>query len=472
MATSFQASNFPTGGTSGTITDPVTGLSTVVTTTAATGGTTFTDSGTSSTGNFGGGTVNAPGTVAGTFNYAFTQSVDNVSFSLSDIDESLPGGWDDRVSIRAFDADNNVITGVTTFSSNSLGGALTHAVGTNGDGSNYVEGTPASNNDDAFVSISGANIYRIEVSFETGSGGVQPARVGVGDFTLDIINDAPVAEVDAETTLEDTAVIVDLTGNDSDPEGDTLTVTGITSSLDGSITNNSDGTLTFTPDSNFTGSTTVTYTISDGNGGTATATATIDVVAVNDIPVAVADTTTTDEDTAVVVDLIANDSDIEGDDLTVLSVTSSVNGSVVNNSDGTITFTPNSNFTGTTSVTYTISDGNGGTASATHTIDVDPVNDIPVAENDTTTTDEDTAVVVDLIANDSDIEGDDLTVLSVTSSANGSVVNNSDGTITFTPNSNFTGTTSVTYTISDGNGGTASATHTIDVDPVKRYPCC
>ena len=403
--------------------------------------------------------------------YTFSQGVDNISFLLEDID-SQASGWHDRVSIRAYDSEvgGSLITGITTLG--TAGGGTGHATGTNGDGSNFVEGLTTNSNLSASVALNGASIQRIEISFEAGSQGFMPEYVGVGDFTFDVINEAPVAEVDAETTLEDTSVIVDLIGNDSDPDGDTLTVTGISSSADGSVVNNSDGTMTFVPDSNFTGSTTVTYTISDGNSGTATATATIDVIPENDAPVAVADFETTTEDTAVTVDLLANDSDPDvGDTLTVIGISGSVDGSVINNSDGTMTFVPDSNFTGSTTVTYTIADSDGSQATATATISVSAVNDAPVAVDDFDTTTEDTAVTVDLTGNDSDPDvGDTLTVTGISSSADGSIVNNSDGTLTFTPDSNFTGSTTVTYTISDGNTGAATATATISVSPVNDAP--
>ena len=194
----------------------------------------------------------------------------------------------------------------------------------------------------------------------------------------------------------------------------------------------------------------------------------MDVTPVNDPPVAVADTATTDEDTPVTIPVLANDSDVDGDPLTVTSATSP-DGTVVINPDGTITFTPNADFNGTATITYTISDGNGGTATATATVDVTPVNDPPVAVNDAATTDEDTPVTIPVLANDSDPEGDTLTVISA-SSPNGTVVINPDGTITFTPNADFNGTATITYTISDGNGGTATATATVDVTPVNDAP--
>ena len=112
----------------------------------------------------------------------------------------------------------------------------------------------------------------------------------------------------------------------------------------------------------------------------------------NDPPVADDDTGTTDEDTPVTIDVLSNDSDVDGDSLSVVGTTDPSNGSIVDHGDGTVTYTPDPNFHGIDSFTYTISDGNGGTDTATVTITVDPVNDDPDAVNDSDTTPEDTPV--------------------------------------------------------------------------------
>ncbi|MDV7040500.1 cadherin-like domain-containing protein, partial [Dickeya solani] len=166
-----------------------------------------------------------------------------------------------------------------------------------------------------------------------------------------------------------------------------------------------------------------------------TGTLTITVTAVNDAPVAGSDSATTAEDTPVTVDVLANDSDVDGNPLIVTAATAG-NGSVVINPDGTLTYTPNTNFNGTDTVTYTVSDGQGGVATGTLTITVTAVNDAPVAANDSATTAEDTPVTVDVLANDSDVDGNPLTVTAATA-GNGTVVINADGTLTYTPNANF-----------------------------------
>jgi uncharacterized repeat protein (TIGR01451 family) len=183
---------------------------------------------------------------------------------------------------------------------------------------------------------------------------------------------------------------------------------------------------------------------------------------INDPPVAEDDIADTEEDTPVIIDVLANDSDIDvGDTLSVSEVTQGANGSVTNNG-GDVTYTPNSDFNGSDSFTYTVSDGNGGGDTATVNVTVNPVNDPPVAEDDIADTEEDTPVTIDVLANDSDIDGGTLTVSEVTQGANGLVTNNG-GDVTYTPNADFNGSDSFTYTVSDGNGGTDTATVNVTV---------
>src|SRR5260221_2176849 len=162
------------------------------------------------------------------------------------------------------------------------------------------------------------------------------------------------------------------------------------------------------PATNFNGIATISYTISDGHGGTASATVSVTVTPVNDPPVAVNVTASTAEDTAVSFPVLANDSDVDGDALTI-TVASATNGTV--SIVGTnLVFTPASNFNGVATLSYTISDGQGGTASATVSVTVTPVNDPPVAVNDTATTPDDTAVSIPVLTNDSDVDRDGLTI--------------------------------------------------------------
>ncbi|HEV2891224.1 MAG TPA: Ig-like domain-containing protein [Frankiaceae bacterium] len=297
-----------------------------------------------------------------------------------------------------------------------------------------------------------------------GKGGTATATVSM---TVTPVNDAPVAADDARTVPEDTPITIAVTGNDTDTEGNALTVVAHTPASFGTVTCGAT-TCTYTPGPDFNGSDSFTYTISDGAGGTATATVLITVLSVNDAPVAVADSRTTAEDTPIGLDPRANDTDVDGDPLTIVSSTQPAHGSVTC-SFTACTYTPDADYNGPDSFTYTVSDGAGGTATATVTLTVTAVNDAPVAAGDAATTAEDNAVTVGVTANDTDTEGDVLTVVSTTTPAHGTV-SCAGGTCTYTPDANYFGPDSFSYTVSDGNGGTATATVSVTVTSVNDVP--
>ena len=314
----------------------------------------------------------------------------------------------------------------------------------------------------------------IQYTIDDGNGGSDTAIVTIN---VAPVNDAPVAEDDTGATQEDVPVTftaAELLANDSDVDGDALTITAVGPSTNGTAVLNADGSVTFTPTTDFNGTASFVYTVEDGNGGSDTATVTITVPAQNDAPIAVDDgPLSTDEDTPLTgINVLGNDTDADGDPLTVTSA-SSPDGTVTINPDGSLDFTPNTDFNGPTTIQYTIDDGNGGTDTATVTINVAPVNDDPVAEDDTGATQEDVPVTftaAELLANDSDVDGDALTITSVGTSTNGVAVLNADGSVTFTPELDFTGTASFEYTVEDGNGGIDTATVTIEIPTANDAP--
>lgn len=181
------------------------------------------------------------------------------------------------------------------------------------------------------------------------------------------------------------------------------------------------------------------------------------------------DTATTDEDTPVTIPVLANDTDDNGQPLTVTTA-SSPNGTVTINPDGTLSYTPDPDFNGTDTITYTITDPDGNTATSTVTVTVNPVNDRPVANDDASTTPFDTPITFAVMGNDTDVDGDTLTISGVPTSPNGTVTVNADGTLTFTPTPGFTGAAVVNYTIVDEEGLTDSATWTITVAADGNLP--
>jgi serine/threonine protein phosphatase PrpC len=285
-----------------------------------------------------------------------------------------------------------------------------------------------------------------------GYGGTATATV-----TVYLTDRAPVA-VNASATTHGAAVTINVLANDSSPDGDTLTVTAVGTPAHGTAVLNADNTVTYTPTAGTTASTdTFTYTISDGYGGTATSTITVNLV--DQAPVAIAASASA-HGNPVTINVLVNDSDPDGDNLTVTTVGTPAHGIAVINADNTITYTPTAGTTASTDAfTYTISDGYGGTASATITIHL--ADQAPVANN-ASASPHGNPVTINVLANDSDPDGDNLTVTAVGTPSHGTAVINADNTITYTPSAGTTATTdNFTYTIADGYGGTASATVTI-----------
>ncbi len=287
--------------------------------------------------------------------------------------------------------------------------------------------------------------------------------------SLNVVENQPPTVVnDSITTNEDTAGSIDPRGNDSDTEGNPFTVTGATNGANGVVTFTASS-VTYTPNLNFNGADSFTYTVTDSAGGSSVGTVNVTVNAVNDAPNAVDDPASTPEDTAVTIPVLGNDTDPDvGQTLTITGVTQPANG-VVTFTAGDVTYTPSANFSGVNTFTYTISDGNGGTDTATVTVIVNSVNDVPNAVDDTAATSEDTATTILVLSNDTDADGDTLTITAVTQGANGTVTFTA-GDVTYTPNTNFSGTDTFTYTISDGNGGTDTATVNITVSGVNDPP--
>ncbi|MEM7113479.1 MAG: Ig-like domain-containing protein [Chloroflexota bacterium] len=279
------------------------------------------------------------------------------------------------------------------------------------------------------------------------------------------VNQPPVAADDSYTIDEDTTTDLAVLANDSDPNNDPLTVDSVTQPANATVTINADQTVEFAPDADFNGVVTFDYTMSDDSGLTSSATVTVAVTAQNDAPTAVDDEVTTAEDQAVTIAVLSNDFDVDGDDLNVIYVG---NPDTHLTAEQTIIYTPAPDFHGTDSFEYTISDGNGGTAIALVTVTITAVNDAPIATNDSATTDQEMAVSIDLVANDSDIDADDtLSIASFDQPSNGSVVENGDGvSVTYTPDAGFFGSDSFTYTVEDSEGETAVATVTITVNQV------
>jgi hypothetical protein len=231
--------------------------------------------------------------------------------------------------------------------------------------------------------------------------------------------------------------------------------------------------LTYDPTTNLNGADSFTYTISDGNGGTDTATVNVTITPQNDAPTADDDSITVLEDAAATsVPVLTGDSDIEGDELDIISVTQGSKGSVAITGGGTgVTYKPGANRSGTDTFTYTVSDGNGGTDTATVSVTITPVqDDTPNAVNDSATVPTGPAVAIPVLANDTDLDGDPLTIVSKTNGAHGTVTVTGGGSgLTYDPAPLFSGTDQFSYTVSDGFV-TDTATVLVTVTPDTSAP--
>ena len=324
---------------------------------------------------------------------------------------------------------------------------------------------------DPATNATGADSFTYTVS--DGNGGTD---IGTVTVTITPANDPPVADNDTLTVAEDAGpTVVNVLAGDSDPEGDPLDISAVTQGAKGAVVITGGGSgLTYDPATNATGADSFTYTVSDGNGGTDIGTVTVTITPANDPPVADNDTLTVAEDAGpTVVNVLAGDSDPEGDPLDISAVTQGAKGAVVITGGGSgLTYDPATNATGADTFTYTVSDGNGGTDIGTVTVTITPANDPPVADNDTLTVAEDAGpTVVNVLAGDSDPEGDPLDISAVTQGAKGAVVITGGGSgLTYDPATNATGADSFTYTVSDGNGGTDIGTVTVTITPANDPP--
>lgn len=367
----------------------------------------------------------------------------------------------------------------------------------------------------------------INVSVNDGTN--QSASV-LSRITITAVNDLPIAGADGIYNIfeDQTASFAPslLLANDSDLDGDILTLVSVSGASNGTVSINGLGNIVFDPSSEFSGVAGFSYVISDGNGGTASGSVSLNAVAVNDAPVADLNGAGGGNNTSVnyvendaPVALIDNSislSDVDNSNLQSASlvlnngqagdlilapasvgpigISISPFGSLTGLGSVTVTLTGSGTlaeyeaalqavtyqsisetpFAGTRSVEVRVNDGALDSVVAYASVNVTSVNDIPVAGNDgPITAIEDTALVIPsttLLSNDIDLDGDTLVVVSVSNPSNGTVTINGSGNVVFTPTSGASGVASFDYTVSDGNGGSALASVVLSVTPVNDAP--
>ncbi|EHY9860168.1 tandem-95 repeat protein, partial [Vibrio parahaemolyticus] len=319
-------------------------------------------------------------------------------------------------------------------------------------------GVDAVNNDEL-------NLKDLTISASV-SDGVNPTANDSDSLVVNRVNDAPTVEnaiADQELSEDFATYTIDL--NDAFKDSD--------SALNFSVSGNSNvlvsienGIATISPTADWNGSETLTFTATDPSGERVSQTVNFTVTPLADI---VADNATVVEDTPTIIKVLGNDT-FEGDDKVVSLDTNNgpANGTVSVNPDGSVTYTPNDNYHGTDSFTYIVTSG-GVSESTTVSVDVTPVNDAPVAKDDIATTQEDTAVTIDVLPNDSDVDGDKLSIESASVPKEQGTVEVVNGKLVFTPAENFNGDAEITYTVTDGQL-TDEAKVTVTVNPVNDAP--
>ena len=301
----------------------------------------------------------------------------------------------------------------------------------------------------------------------------------IGEYTL---NTAPTLAHTEDFEMDEDApqtVVLDVADGETSLGALTVTAEASNASIISDVhVNQSDEeiSIVITPAANVSGGpVTITVTVEDEQSEKVTDTFQVTVRPVNDNPVAVDDEgIVTDEDTSVKIDVLANDYDTaDGDTLTITDAGTPEHGTAVI-AGGQIRYTPSADYNGEDSFVYTISDGNGGTATATVYISATAKNDAPVAVADTATVDEDDDVLIDVVANDTDIDGTAtsdgvLSLYSVANGAHGTAVME-DGQVRYTPNPDFFGKDTFSYVVQDGGGLTSTGTVTVTVRGVEDAP--
>src|SRR5207249_4429152 len=255
----------------------------------------------------------------------------------------------------------------------------------------------------------------------------------------------------------------------SDVDGDALTYSIVSGPSHGSLSGAAPN-VTYTPAANYNGPDSFTFKANDATVDSAAATISITVTAVNDAPVAAYDAYSTNEDTALNVaaaGVLANDSDVDGDALTAILVSSPAHGSVTLNANGSFTYTPAANYNGGDSFTYKANDGALNSNVATKKKKKKPKKKKPVAHAQSVTTAEDTAKAITLTA--SDVDAHALTYRVVSAPPHGAL-SGAAPNVTYTPAANYNGPDSFTFKANDGTVDSAAATINITVTAVNDAP--
>jgi gliding motility-associated-like protein len=312
----------------------------------------------------------------------------------------------------------------------------------------------------------GDQSYQINIS--TSSADANYNNLTIPPVTASNLDDVTPRPVDDNaTTNEVTSLNIDVLTNDKglDKGVSSVTIATQPDSDKGSVSVNPDNTIKFTPVKTYNGLVTFSYRVTLNNDNWAEANVTVNVTKVNDIPVAVDDSRGASLNTPRVVDVLINDTGLEdgGIVVTIEEQPDPGKGNAVANVDNTVTFTPASGYTGLATFKYKVCDVDNDCSIATVTINVRPVNHVPVANDDAASTAVNTSKAINVLANDSGLDDGFGSITIYTQPANGNVVVNANRTVTYTPNNGFIGTDQFVYMLQDVDGDYDLATVTVNV---------
>ncbi|MEM6691763.1 MAG: Ig-like domain-containing protein, partial [Planctomycetota bacterium] len=273
--------------------------------------------------------------------------------------------------------------------------------------------------------------------------------------------DPVIAVDDLVFTQQDSPVDIDVLANDLDPDNQLTAPDLVSLPSFGSIEIVSETQFRYTPEESFFGADEFTYSIRDAEGNPSTATVTIQVDTTE--PNAIADVVSLVEDNSAVFDVLSNDLNIDRSDITLEIVLPPDSGELVINDLNEFQYTPDPDFSGEDSFTYRVFNSAGLDSEARVVLTVANENDAPVAEDDEISLDEDETVIIDVLENDFDADGDTLSVSIEKQPNSGELVRNDDETLTYVPLPDFFGTDEFSYTITDAAGETAAAVVRLEI---------
>jgi hypothetical protein len=382
------------------------------------------------------------------------QTIDGIDISRSDDNQTININWQTNPQLLRYNLYLAAQAGVnqSTYSQLDSGQAV----------------FAISGNEHTFQDLDPSKVYYILLAGIDGSGEsayTQEWVVNVGDN----INTAPIAQDDTEVIDEDNQGVFSPLANDTDAQNDPLTLTSV--DADTGLATIDGQTIVYQPATNFSGVANLTYIVADTLGLTDTGTILVTINPINDDPLVAGENISTSGGGSINVDVLNNDSDPDGDLLSVISA-DTTEGTVSIEDDFTLIYQPSMGFEGETEVNYVVSDSNGGTAEGLLVITVSNENIAPTAANDTYTLFANTLLGIDksggLLINDTDVNNDLLVVNTtpITLPSSGTLDLDDDGSFTYSPNTDFVGVDSFTYQISDPGLLTDSATVNITVQPI------